>query len=50
MVQRENIYIGSDSRGTMTDTFVNPSTAFVGSGGFFSGAAILGPLAIGRQS
>jgi acetone carboxylase alpha subunit len=32
------------------DTFVNPSTAFVGSGGFFSGPAVLGSIGVGLQS
>jgi acetone carboxylase, alpha subunit len=51
-------YTGHANAGTLLcidancppDTFVNPSTPFVGSGGFFSGPAVLGSLGIGLQS
>jgi acetone carboxylase alpha subunit len=51
-------YTGHANTGTLLgidvncpyDTFVNPSSAFVGSGGFFSGPAVLGSLGVGLQS
>ncbi len=51
-------YTGHANTGTLLgidtncpyDTFVNPSTAFVGSGGFFAGPTVLGSLGISLQS
>lgn len=51
-------YTGHANTGTLLcinancpdNTFVNPSTPFVGSGGFFSGPTVLGALAISLQS
>jgi acetone carboxylase alpha subunit len=51
-------YTGHANTGTLLgidancpyDTFVNPATPFVGSGGFFSGPTVLGALGISLQS